>query len=137
MTYSQRLKSKLQLVGTLALASVLWISTTLAQCVYADSVDLVTAHYDSSNCVLHDNNPVKKDKDCVDCNNIRITLTTQENAFSEKNHYEKDKQPTFAALATLDEHSYKVDSACNAGATTRLKYNYSPPIYLQNCAFLN
>ena len=136
MTQTQQLNTKWQLAGALILASVVWLSIALTQCVYADSIEYSAAH-DSSNCALHDNNPIKKDKDCVDCNSSLITLTTQENTFSQKYHYELEDQPNLIALASLYTPQFTIGSKCNANAVTQLDNDYSPPIYLKNCVFLN
>ena len=128
--------SKWQLAGALILISVVWCSMALAQCVYADSIENSSVH-DTSDCVLHDNNPIKNDKDCIDCSSSLVTLTSQESSFSHKFQYDNDDQPSFAALISLYEPRNVTDFACNTDVPIQSKNRYFPPIYLKNCVFLN
>ena len=110
--------------------SAVLLNLIILPCVHAASIDQQTKH-DCPHCPVPKKDPCHNDNECDDCNSSLISHKAQ------KSNTEQDENPKFGAF-TQHCHSESTNQfgPFKTKHSTEFDYHF-PPIYLQNCAFLN
>lgn len=110
---------------------VIWLNFVLLPCVHAAITDNTTTH-NCPHCPTPENDSCHNDNTCENCQSGVATLKVQKDNFESEKH-----RVNFTTLNFKLAHDYTVSSQLPEVTKQSYQCNYSIPIYLKNCAFLN